>query len=245
MNLYSSSPAPRVPLGEKLRRVNQHALGLAVGLLALVITLGSLVISALALESNTRVMARVLADNAAPSLMFLDNDAAARVLATLGRLPDVRGAAIFDTQLAEFARYGGFRTEGRQKPSLTAEHAHFRVDTLHLTQPIVENGNVVGVLDLDLDLQPLYTQVLAHTSIIVVAALLALWLATRMLRRLNGVVLRPLTTLSALMARVAHTEDYAARAEPSRITELDSLASGFNRMLGQIAERDARLAAHR
>ena len=104
MNLHVPSPAPRVPLGEKLRRVNQHALGLAVGLLALVITLGSLTISALALESNARVMARVLADNAAPSLMFLDNDAAARVLATLERLPDVRGAAIFDTRLAEFAR---------------------------------------------------------------------------------------------------------------------------------------------
>jgi len=245
MNLHAPSPDLRMPLGEKLRRVNQHALGLAVGLLALVITLGSLVISALALESNSRVMARVLADNAAASLMFLDNDAAARVLATLERLPDVRGAAIFDTQQAEFARYGQFHAEGRESPSLSAEHAHFGLGTLHLTQPIVENGNVVGVLDLDLDMKPLYTQVLAHTSITVIAALLALWLATRMLRRLNGVVLRPLTTLSALMERVAHTEDYGARAEPSRIIELDSLAIGFNRMLGQIAERDARLAAHR
>jgi len=245
MNLHAPSPDLRMPLGEKLRRVNQHALGLAVGLLALVITLGSLVISALALESNSRVMARVLADNAAASLMFLDNDAAARVLATLERLPDVRGAAIFDIQQAEFARYGQFHAEGRESPSLSAEHSHFGLGTLHLTQPIVENGNVVGVLDLDLDMKPLYTQVLAHTSITVIAALLALWLATRMLRRLNGVVLRPLTTLSALMERVAHTEDYGARAEPSRITELDSLASGFNRMLGQIAERDARLAAHR
>ena len=245
MNLHAPSPDLRMPLGEKLRRVNQHALGLAVGLLALVITLGSLVISALALESNSRVMARVLADNAAASLMFLDNDAAARVLATLERLPDVRGAAIFDTQQAEFARYGQFHAEGRESPSLSAEHAHFGLGTLHLTQPIVENGNVVGVLDLDLDMKPLYTQVLAHTSITVIAALLALWLATRMLRRLNGVVLRPLTTLSALMERVAHTEDYGARAEPSRIIEIDSLAIGFNRMLGQIAERDARLAAHR
>ena len=245
MNQHAPSPDLRMPLGEKLRRVNQHALGLAVGLLALVITLGSLVISALALESNSRVMARVLADNAAASLMFLDNDAAARVLATLERLPDVRGAAIFDIQQAEFARYGQFHAEGRESPSLSAEHSHFGLGTLHLTQPIVENGNVVGVLDLDLDMKPLYTQVLAHTSITVIAALLALWLATRMLRRLNAVVLRPLTTLSALMERVAHTEDYGARAEPSRITELDSLASGFNRMLGQIAERDARLAAHR
>ena len=39
MNLHAPSPDLRMPLGEKLRRVNQHALGLAVGLLALVITL--------------------------------------------------------------------------------------------------------------------------------------------------------------------------------------------------------------
>ena len=57
-----------ISLGEKLRRVNLQALGLAVGLLALVITLASLVISALALEGNTRVMARVLADNYAERL---------------------------------------------------------------------------------------------------------------------------------------------------------------------------------
>src|SRR5690606_8862937 len=109
----------------------------------------------------------------------------------------------------------------------------------------VENGNAVGVLDLDLDLRPLYLQVFAHGSITVIAAALALLLATVTLRRLNAAVLRPLSTLSTLMERVAHTEDYAARAEPSAITELDALASGFNRMLGQIADRDARLAAHR
>jgi two-component system sensor histidine kinase/response regulator len=245
MKLRPPDDDSRMTLGEKLRRVSQRALGLAVLLLAIAITLGSLVISALALESNTRVMARVLADNAAASLMFLDNTAAGRVLATLERLPDVRGAAIFDVNGIEFARHGKFVVEGREAPSLSAEHAHFNRSTLHMTQPIVEGGNVVGVLDLDLDLRPLYLQVLAHATITAIAAALALLLATRTLRRLNRAVLRPLSTLSALMVRVAHSEDYGARAEPSRIVELDALASGFNRMLGQIAERDARLAAHR
>ena len=38
--------------------------------------------------------------------------------------------------------YGRFLAEGegRQKPSLSSEHAQFRLDTLHMTQPIVENG---------------------------------------------------------------------------------------------------------
>ncbi len=235
----------RMTLGEKLRRVSQRALGIAVALLAVTITFGSLVISALALEGNTRVMARVLADNAAASLMFLDRDAARRVLAPLERLPDVRTAAIFDVDHNEFARYGEFAPAGRELPSLTEEHTRFELGRLHLTQPIVQNDIVVGLLELELDLRPLYVQVFAHGSIAVIAAALALLLATRTLRRLNRAVLHPLSRLSALMDRVAKNEDYATRAESSHIVELDSLASGFNRMLGQIAERDARLAAHR
>ena len=93
MNLRCAEGDTRMTLGEKLRRVSQRALGTAVLLLAVAITLGSLVISALALESNTRVMARVLADNAAASLMFLDNESARRVLTTLEHLPDARDLA--------------------------------------------------------------------------------------------------------------------------------------------------------
>ncbi len=239
------STTSRMPLGEKLRRVSQRALGLSVALLAVVITLGSLVIAALNLENNTRVMARVLADNAVASLMFIDHDAATKVLATLERLPAVRSAAIHDSQGAVFARYGDKGQRARAQIDHSLERASFSFDTLHLTQPIIENGEPVGLLELDLDLHPLYTQVLAHASITAAAALLALWLATLMLKRLNRAVLQPLSTLSALMERVAHSEDYAARAAPSEIIELDTLAGGFNRMLGQIAERDARLAAHR
>ncbi|HAG76814.1 MAG TPA: hybrid sensor histidine kinase/response regulator, partial [Thauera sp.] len=232
-------------LGEKLRRVSQRAVGAAVALLAVLITLGGLVISALALESNTRVMARVLADNAAASLMFLDNASAGRILTALEHLPDVRGAAIFDVDGAEFARFGEFTAQGRKAYSLATEQARFDLGTLRMTQPIIENGNVLGVLDLDLDLRPLYIQVFAHGSIAALAAALALLLATRTLRRLNHAVLQPLSSLSSLMDKVAHDEDYSARAAPSSVIELDSLAAGFNRMLGQIAERDARLAAHR
>ena len=59
MNQPLPDQGPGITLGEKLRDVSQRALGTAVLLLAVAITLGSLVISALALESNTRVMARV------------------------------------------------------------------------------------------------------------------------------------------------------------------------------------------
>ena len=78
MNLPPSDHGPGITLGEKLRGVSQRALGTALLLLAVAITLGSLVISALALESNTRVMARVLADNAAASPHFSQIGGASR-----------------------------------------------------------------------------------------------------------------------------------------------------------------------
>jgi signal transduction histidine kinase/DNA-binding response OmpR family regulator len=98
---------------------------------------------------------------------------------------------------------------------------------------------------LRVELRPLYLQLLAYAAIMLVAALLALAVATPLLRRLNDVVLLPLAALTNLTGRIAHEDDYTARATTSGIAELDSLAAGFNRMLDQIAERDARLAAHR
>ena len=146
MSLRTPDTGNRITLSEKLRQVSQRALSIAVALLAITITLGSLVISTFALESNSRVIARVIADQTAASLMFLDNKATRRVLATLGRIPDVRGAAVFDSSGAEFARYGDFVTEDWEAPRPSAERTHFSLDTLHITQPIVESGNVVGML---------------------------------------------------------------------------------------------------
>ena len=63
-------------------------------------------------------------------------------------------------------------------------------------------------------------------------------MASRLLRRLNRSVLQPINGLSALMDQVSEQNDYSARAAPSDITELNTLADGFNDMLGQIQQRD-------
>lgn len=72
-------------------------------------------ISALALEGNTRVMARVLADNAAASLMFLDNESADACSPPRAPCPTC-AAAIYSTG-TEFARHGDYSAEGRGCPA--------------------------------------------------------------------------------------------------------------------------------
>ena len=78
-----------------------------------------------------------------------------------------------------------------------------------------------------------------------VAALLAMLAANLLLRRLNQSVLNPLRRLSSHMDQISDNNDYSVRAEPNAITELNTLASGFNTMLEQIQQRDQELADHR
>ena len=242
---FGASHPAGIRLAEQVRRANHLALGVTLAIVAVIVLAGNFIVSALTLESDTRTMARVLADNAAASLLFEDPKSAGAVLDTLRNSPNVTRAAIYDGNLNMFARYENATAAPLSAPTGLAEDTHFDFAQLSLTQPIVEGHRTLGAIHLAVELDPLYLQLTTYASIMVLAALLALTVATALVRRLHGVVLRPLSALTSLTTRVAREDDYAARAEPSGIVELDSLAAGFNRMLAQIAERDARLAAHR
>ena len=241
----NAAPTPGIRLAEQVRRANHLALGVTLAIVAVIVLAGNFVVSALTLESDTRTMARVLADNASASLLFGDPKSATDVLDTLRNSPSVTQAAIYDSALKVFARYENATGTPLSPPGGLVEEAQLDFSRLSLTQPITGGKKTLGAIRLDVELGPLYLQLTTYAAIMVLAALLALTAATALVRRLHGVVLRPLAALTSLTTRVAREDDYAARAETSGIVELDSLAEGFNRMLAQIAERDARLAAHR
>ena len=245
----ASTPRPPTrTLGAQLRRANRLGLGVALSIFAFAVLFGSFVLSALKLENDNKVITRVLADNAAASLAFDDPKTASEVLETMRHSPDVIRAAIYDRDGAVFAQYRSARAASHPAPA-NAEGAParlgFDLNALRLIEPIRHGEEFIGQLYLELDLRPLYAQLVGYAAITLLAALLALAVVSPMLRRLNAVVLRPLGALNALTERVVREEGYRARAEASDIAELDSLATGFNRMLEQIAERDASLAAHR
>ena len=119
--------------------------------------------------------------------MFLDNDACAGARHPETPASDVRGAAIFDTRLAEFARYGGFVAEGRL-PSLSTEHAHFRLDTPPDPADRRERQRSVACsTSISTRSRSTPRFALRHRR----RRAAALWLATRMLRRSNGVGAAP------------------------------------------------------
>ncbi|MFO1267628.1 MAG: response regulator [Rubrivivax sp.] len=242
-----SPPAPPVlpllPLGSLLVRINRIALGTAVGIVTLAVVVSSFSLGLWTLADATRAQARVLSENAAAALAFGDAKAAGELLQSMRNAPDIRSAALFDKDGKPFALY---RRDGSSAPPANdAGPLPASARSLVVAQPVDAAPGITGHLLLTVDLASLYRQTAWQLAATAAAALLALLASRFLLRRLNASVLRPLASLDELMAHVSDKGDFSVRAPRSRVAELDALGRGFDAMLEQIQERDARLAAHR
>ena len=130
-------------------------------------------------------------------------------------------------------------------PPEQAEQVIIRGGVLLLSQPVQATPAVMGRLVLAVTLTRLYRQTVWQLGATLLAAALAFTASRRLLDKLNASLLTPLTGLNERMQQVSVQADYSVRADETNIIELDTLGRGFNVMVAQIQERDARLAAQR
>ncbi len=240
-----ATPSKRITLSARLRHINRIALGATVTIVAVIIVISTFTLGLFALVDTSRTQAKVLAENAAASLMFEDAKSARELLQSLRNSQSILSAALYGRDGRLFA---GYQREGHASPAnrrASSKDLVIRPTCIMLTQAVPFQQEVPGSVVLTVDLGGLYRQTAWQILATLFAAVLALSASGLMLRRLNASVLHPLGGLNELMERVSDDADYGVRAESSDIAELDTLAKGFNAMLGQIHERDARLAAHR
>ena len=239
---HASSP---ITLGARLRRISQITLGAAMAIVAAIIIVSNFILGLFTLVDASQVQARVLAENAAAPLMFQDERAAQELLQSLRNSPNVSLAVLYTKEgrvLAAYRKEGG---TDRRSPDLPAEGISITPTHISVTQPLRFQQQVPGSLHLSVELGALYRQTVWQVLLTLCAALLAMIASRLVLRRLNAWVLQPISSLTAQMDRVSDAADFSIRAESSDIAELNALARGFNEMLEEIQERDARLVAHR
>jgi signal transduction histidine kinase/DNA-binding response OmpR family regulator len=232
---------PHATLGERLRGINRTTLSVAVGAVALFVVISGYTVGLLALVDASRVQARVLAENAAASLMFQDDKASRELLQSLRNSTDIRVAALYGNDGRLVAAYEG---EGRVAPATRSgadQDLHIGLTHLTLSEPVMFQRAVAGRMLFEVGLERLYRRTALQLLVTAATALLALAASAILLRRLNGKLLQPLADLNELMQRVSVEGDYGVRARASQIAELDTLGMGFNIMLEQIHERDQRL----
>lgn len=235
---------PHITLRSKLQQINLATLGAAMLVAASLITLISFFINLYALVEKSQSTAKILAENTAATLMFQDTHSAQTLLQSLSNSREIQAAAMYDEDRNQFAYYS---IDDHTLPA-SLESLDGQLVTglrfITITQPVLHKDQVLGSLYLEITLSPLYWQMSWQILLTIAAALIALIIAYRLLQRLNKSVLMPLNHLSGIMEHVSSQSDYSARAKSSKITELDTLATGFNTMLAMVQERDARLANH-
>ncbi len=173
------------------------------------------------------------------------------VMRAIGRIPGLVYVGVEDTQGRELADLGAteqlssdlkFSAGGAERVPL---FSLLTSRTAELAVPVVSGGVEVGRLRIVSDTSELPGRLRSALAATAAGALLALVLALLVALRLQRSITRPLTALTKTMAHVGARHDYSAEIEAGSNDEVGVLVRGFNTMIGDIRERDQRLAKHR
>ncbi|MEE8311390.1 MAG: response regulator [Candidatus Binatia bacterium] len=190
--------------------------------------------------------ADIIAHNSAAALTFDDRESAAETLEALQATVHVMTAYILDPAGRVFSRYVRDETtpvSGR--PLLHGEGYEFFDDRLALLRPIVLEGERLGAVYIEADLTGLGARVRRYAAmsvaVVACALILAVLLSSRFQRLLSG----PILALAETAKIISRQKNYGLRAVKTSGDEVGTLIDGFNEMLEQIQEQDAKLERHR
>ena len=210
-------------------------------MVALLITLGALAVhdaSAVQKEivRQADVLAGVIGENAASSIVFNDPETATSMLAALRAQPDVLGAFLYDREGKLFASYG------REKAPAAVPPTGTRVgEVITVTRPVTFNDARVGTVHVQNGLGVLRERrrqyLYLAAGVLAVATFVALILSSMFQRAIS----RPVLALLEVEKRVSREKNYDLRAHKEANDEVGMLIDGFNEMLGEIRSRDAEI----
>jgi len=192
------------------------------------------------------ILARIIGTNSTAALVFKDRKSAAETLSALSAQPHIVTACIYDKDGNAMARY--VRREGKKVlPPLIPEPDGFRFqgDSLHLFRRIVLDREVIGTVYLQYDLKEFWSRGKQYAIIVVLILFAGLTLSFLLSARLQRLISRPILHLADIVRAVSQQKDYSLRAEKFGQDEVGDLIDGFNEMLTQVQDRDARLERHR
>jgi signal transduction histidine kinase len=196
-------------------------------------------------EKKMHSMARIVGENAASPLLFVDQDAANQILLNLNREPDIQEAVILDTAGKIFARYvrtgnGQDTTYNTSSNGMMASPG-FSGNKLLVRQSIAQDKEVLGtvILRAELsDINHLVSNYIMVAALVLCAGLVAALIISTFLQR---AISSQLLSLVAKTKEVTETGNYALRFSGGGKDEIGILAGGFNAMLNRIEKMEKSL----
>ncbi len=169
---------------------------------------------------------KLLANSLAPMVAFEDRDAARAEVAAFARRPDLLELRVLSEAGETFAVW----TANRGAPGV----GRGLLPLIEVWQPIEVKGERIGRVMLRESLGSLARSLLWLSLGASAVILLAILIASYVLRLVQRRALAPIVELGALAEQVAADHDYGRRAAVRRLDEVGRLALRFNEMLGRI-----------
>ena len=221
-----------ISIHRHLAGVGAFITGVVGGLFLLVLVGVSLQASRSQVLEQSDAVGRVLASNLTASVVFQDPVTAAELLGGLATVDDVVAADLILPDGTQFAAY---------RRSLPDEAATQSLYLMNIAVPVRLEVEQLATLHIQVDLWPVYQQLIWIAGVALVLWLLGMVAAYALSRAFNASITDPLSDLADMMSEVTEREDYAQRFHYDAQNELGSLVDAFNEMLERIGDREQRL----
>jgi diguanylate cyclase (GGDEF)-like protein/PAS domain S-box-containing protein len=204
------------------------------------------------------VVADMVGYSSTAALEFNDAKTGSQVLGTLQAEPDIGAGLLLKSNGQAFAAYNFPMASEADLPeelagdqwfggALKSDSPQIRRGWKHLEylSPIYLDREVIGYVYIRTHLNRLYQYALWNGLVILGVIVGATGISILFSRRLQQRVALPIEHLATTMERVSREQDFGLRAIAGAPDEIGRLIQGFNQMLGQLEDRDNRLAQYR
>ncbi|MFQ5639975.1 MAG: PAS domain S-box protein [bacterium] len=237
MNLFQSRS-----IKKKLTLIIMLISGLSLLLACLAFIMYDLISFKSAMKRDLNILAEVIGANSTAALIF-DNAADAKeTLAALKAEKHITSACVFTKDGNVFTQFIRDDVNARLLPTKPQpDGQEIRKGHLVLFREIVFDGEAIGTIYIQSDLEELYSRLKRYGVIIVFVLFIASLAAFLMTARLQRIISEPILHLAKMAKIVSAKKDFSVRAEINSQDELGFLSERFNEMLSQIQDRDTAL----
>jgi len=235
------------PVGYKLGHVVTVSVLLALAVFFVITAIWQLNQALLRIENEARSISEFTVEVTASAIRFEDRSAAREQLQSLRHIEQVKSALLLTKEGQIFSAYParGLQLHNASSAVLhSAEGAHWSFQTLQWRHQVVQDGEKIGSLLLEIDLNGVWWSLVISAAVALLGMVLGLLAVRALAKGMNQMIASPVTQLAGLMHTVATHNDYSHRAAPGHQDEIGQLIAGFNHMLDEIEKRDHMLEQH-
>ena len=242
-----------LPLAQKLRRMILFTCGSALLIASSVYVAMDIVTYRKELVNHISALADFVAINSTAALTFDDKIMADKLLQALQADTGITSARIlrannelFTQHIPQSNKHSKTQDSHWHTDAIKSNTKQYQFDdnALHLITPIVLGSEVIGHLEIEASLAPLYNRITEYLQIafLLLAGIMVgvYYLSARLQRHISA----PIERLVSGMQQVSKHQDFSLRLKPGDKDEIGLLIEGFNIMLAQTQERGEQLMQH-